>query len=128
MINLLAPLGLEIIKRFIPNKDEQVKATAEFNSMLLSGQFKEFEKQADIIIEEARSEHKLTSQWRPITMLTFVAIVANNYIIAPYLQAMFGWSVSLELPPDMWELIKIGLGGYVIGRSGEKMVKAYKEK
>jgi hypothetical protein len=61
-----------------------------------------------------------------MTMLVFVFIVANNYILAPYLQAMFGWSVSLQTPPDLWALIKIGLGGYVVGRSAEKCVSAWK--
>jgi len=60
-------------------------------------------------------------------MLTFVAIIANNYILAPYLQAMFGWSVALDIPPDMWDLLKLGLGGYMIGRSGEKIAQVYKK-
>lgn len=86
------------------------------------------ETQGKVIVAEAKSEHKLTSQWRPITMLTFVFIVANNYIIAPYLNA-FGFEVpTLELTAEMWELIKIGLGGYVVGRSAEKFAKHWKGK
>jgi len=127
MIAALLPVVGEVIKRVLPDKDAQVKAQTELNTMLLDGSFKEFEKQADIIIAEAKSEHKITSQWRPITMLTFVAIIANNYILAPYLQAMFGWSVALDIPPDMWDLLKLGLGGYMIGRSGEKIAQVYKK-
>ena len=37
------------------------------------------------------------------------------------------WPVRLDpqlaLPPDMWTLMKIGLGGYVTGRSAEKIAK-----
>lgn len=51
------------------------------------------------------------------TTKRFVFIVFNNYILAPYLQALFSWSVSLQTPPDLWALNKIGLGGYVLGRS-----------
>jgi len=127
MIAALLPVVGEVIKRVLPDKDAQVKAQTELNTMLLDGSFKEFEKQADIIIAEAKSEHKITSQWRPITMLTFVAIIANNYILAPYLQAMFGWSVALDIPPDMWDLLKIGIGGYMLSRSGEKIVQVYKK-
>jgi hypothetical protein len=58
-------------------------------------------------------------------MMVFVFIVANNYIIAPA-QALSGASVSLPTPPDLWALIKIGLGGYVVGRSAEKCVAAWK--
>lgn len=53
-------------------------------------------------------------------------IVANNYLIAPDAQALFDRSVSLPTPPDLWALIKIGLGGYVMGRSAEKCVAAWK--
>ena len=34
----------------------------------------------------------------------------------------------MVIPEQVWTLITIGLGGYVGGRSGEKMVKAWKEK
>lgn len=85
------------------------------------------ETQGKIIVAEAESEHPLTSQWRPITMLVFVFIIANNYIIAPYMSALFSVEVpTLELTKDMWELIKIGLGGYVLSRGVEKSVKSWK--
>ncbi len=83
---------------------------------------------SDIIIAEAKSEHFLTSTWRPITMLTFVFIIANNYILAPYISALFSFDMpTLELTPDMWELIKIGLGGYVVSRGAEKVAKEWKK-
>lgn len=80
-----------------------------------------------IIVAEAQSEHPITSMWRPITMLTFVFIIANNYIFAPYLSALFSVELpTLELTQDMWELIKIGLGGYVLSRGVEKGIKGWK--
>ena len=56
-------------------------------------------------------------------MLIFVAIIANNYIIAPYIQVLFGkqFTVFLPIPPDMWGLLKLGIGGYILGRSAEKI-------
>lgn len=80
---------------------------------------------AQTVRAETASESWITSNWRPLAMLMFCAIILNNYIIAPYAQAIFGTSVSLPTPPDLWELIKIGLGGYVVGRSGEKMLISY---
>jgi hypothetical protein len=81
--------------------------------------------QGNIVKAEAQSESWIARNWRPITMLTFVFIIANNYIIYPYL-SLFGIpSTALNIPPDMWELLKIGLGGYVVGRSVEKAVKNY---
>lgn len=61
-------------------------------------------------------------------MLVFVLIIFNNYIIFPYAMA-FGWSTApmLPIPPEMWTLLTVGLGGYIASRGGEKMMKSYKE-
>ena len=54
-------------------------------------------------------------------MLTFGAILANNYIIVPWLQAFGVETVAvLEIPEGMWGLLTVGLGGYVVGRTIEK--------
>ena len=83
--------------------------------------------QAKVISTEAGSEHWITSAWRPITMLVFVAIIANNYILVPYFQAFELHIPTLVLNNEMWELLKIGIGGYIVGRSAEKVVKNLKE-
>ena len=84
------------------------------------------ELQASVVIAEMQSGAWLAQNWRPITMLTFVAIIANNYILYPYLALFWSKAPVLQIPPDMWSLLKIGLGGYVVGRSGEKIAKAIK--
>ena len=84
--------------------------------------------QGDIIQSEAESEHFLTATWRPITALVFVAIIANNYIIAPYTEAFFNVKVMLEIPPQMWQLLKIMIGGYVMSRGAEKGLRTYMDK
>ncbi len=84
------------------------------------------ELQASVVIAEMKSGAWLAQNWRPITMLTFVAIIANNYILYPYLALFWNDAPVLEIPPDMWGLLKIGLGGYVVGRSVEKVAKVIK--
>ncbi len=86
------------------------------------------EQQASIVKAEAQSESWLTRNWRPLTMLTFVVIIANNYILYPYLSLFWDKAPALPIPSDMWSLLKIGLGGYVVGRSVEKAVKVYSNK
>jgi len=84
--------------------------------------------QAKVISTEAGSSNWITSAWRPITMLVFVAIIANNYILVPYLTA-FGLNVpTLVLNDEMWSLLKIGIGGYIVGRSAEKVSKQLSNK
>jgi len=84
--------------------------------------------QGEVIKAEINSESWMAKNWRPITMLTFVFIITNNYIFYPYINLFTDGGISLTIPPDMWDLLKIGLGGYVVGRSVEKAVKNYKQK
>ena len=105
-------------------QDYQLKMTQEMNkySETLT------KTQGAIIEAEAKGDSWLQRSWRPITMLVFVFIIANNYILFPYISLFGGTATALDIPPDMWSLLKLGLSGYVIGRSIEKSVKAYKEK
>jgi hypothetical protein len=59
----------------------------------------------------------LQRSWRPIIMLMFGWMIFWNYWFAP----VFGLTRT-PMPMDLMGVIKIGLGGYVIGRSGEKMI------
>lgn len=77
---------------------------------------------ARIIEAEAKSEHWLTATWRPITMLTFLGLVVCD---------QFGL-LTFRLAEEAWTLLQLGIGGYVIGRSAEKVgpgiIKALKSK
>lgn len=72
---------------------------------------------AKIVQTEAASKHWLTANWRPITMLTFLTLVVGDSL---------GWLPN-SLNKEAWFLLEIGLGGYVIGRSGEKIAKTLKK-
>jgi hypothetical protein len=88
---------------------------------------------ASVIIAEAKSEHKITAIWRPVLMLTITAIVAWNFLLAPLVELavmLFTGDqlpLSIPLPDQLWNLLMIGVGGYVVGRSGEKMVKNFRK-
>jgi hypothetical protein len=75
--------------------------------------------QASVVQAEAQSESWLTRNWRPLTMLVFTFIVFFNHVISP----LFALP-RLELTTQMWDLLTVGIGGYVAGRSLEKIVPA----
>jgi len=75
------------------------------------------EAKAKIVHAEASSDHWLAANWRPIAMLTFLALAVGDSM---------GWLVS-PLRDEAWMLLQLGLGGYVVGRSGEKIVKTIKQ-
>ncbi|HEY1774252.1 MAG TPA: 3TM-type holin [Gammaproteobacteria bacterium] len=124
--NFILPGIFKEVDKAIPDQDLGAKLKASIQTAVLSADAEALQEQAGIVTAEAKGESWLQRNWRPLTMMVFVFIVANNYIIAPYAQALSGTSVSLPTPPDLWALIKIGLGGYVVGRSAEKCVAAWK--
>ena len=57
-------------------------------------------------------------------MLIVIAIIAVNYLVFPIIAIAYPEIMNnvLELPDQLWNLLTLGVGGYVVGRSGEKMV------
>ena len=76
----------------------------EYESQLLESKTK-------IITAEANGASWLQRSWRPITMLSFLGLVVAD---------AFGWT-QFRLAEEAWTLLQIGLGGYVVGRSVEKV-------
>lgn len=56
-----------------------------------------------------------------IKMLVIICIVANNYILYPYLSIFTDKVRVLDLPDRLWTLMEIGVGGYILGRTAEKI-------
>lgn len=71
----------------------------------------ELAKQAALVMAEAQGESWLQRSWRPITMLTFLGLTTfDAFGILPF-----------RLADEAWTLLQLGLGGYVVGRSAEKI-------
>jgi len=138
IIGDLITAGTNLIKSYFPpdlspeQKAKLEQGLAEAQNQLTASVIKynenELEQRASIIRSEADSQSWIARNWRPITALTFVFIIANNYIFYPYITLFGGKAISLNIPPDMWSLLKLMIGGYVVGRSIEKSVKTYKGK
>lgn len=83
----------------------------EFLSKVLDYETKLMDNQATIIKAEATGQSWLQRNWRPITMLTFlVLVVLDSFDL-----------LASRLVDHAWLLLQIGLGGYVAGRSAEKI-------
>ncbi|MEM5789120.1 MAG: 3TM-type holin [Syntrophobacteraceae bacterium] len=117
---------LGIIDQAVPDKDQAAKLKQELSLAVIEKDFsfveKEIQARAQIISAEAQGASFLQRNWRPILMLTFTYIIAHNYVLSP----MFSLQ-RLDIPPDMWELLKLGMGGYIIGRTAEKAVETWKK-
>ena len=120
--NVFKDLREAITGESIKDPEEKLKLL----NALQEAEAKVMEAKARTIVAEAQSESWVTSSWRPITMLVFTTIIANNYILVPYFKS-WGYEVpTLDIPPNMWSLLELGLTGYIVGRSAEKVVQVYK--
>ena len=109
-----------LISEYIEDPDKRAEFEIKFRLALLAQETALVEASRDVVVAEAQSESWLARNWRPLIMLTFGAILANNYIIVPWLQAFGIQTVAvLEIPEGMWGLLTVGLGGYVVGRTIE---------
>ena len=74
--------------------------------------------QADIITAEAKGESWIQRNWRPMTMLAFVCLVIAHWF------GMTPAGLNQATVDALFLLVQIGLGGYIVGRSAEKVAKS----
>ena len=134
LLPVLGPLLGDVVKRVLPeDKDKRMEVERELKMALMQNGAAIEQAAASVIKAEADSEHKITATWRPILMLTITAIVGWNYLAAPLVELAVrlfaGGTVPLTipLPEELWQLLMIGVGGYVCGRSAEKVAKNFKK-
>jgi hypothetical protein len=111
-------VGGKLIDRLWPDPTQRDQARLAMLELAQKGELAEFSARADIVKTEAASENWLASSWRPILMLTFGALIVARW---------FGWAAPNLSEAEylkLWSIVELGLGGYVIGRSAEKIVPA----
>ena len=122
IITALTSLIGGAIDRAVPDKDQAAKLKAEVTLAAMQQDNAELQGAVKIITAEAQGESPLQRNWRPIVMLTLSGLVVAHWL---------GWTAP-NLPEDqvlvLLDIVKIGLGGYVVGRSAEKVVREYKAK
>jgi len=110
----------DLISEFIEDPDKRIEFEHKLRQALLEQESSLVNASRDVVVAEAQSKSWIARNWRPIIMLIFGAILANNYILVPWLMALGVESVAvLEMPDGMWTLLSVGIGGYVVGRTLE---------
>lgn len=100
--------------------DKNFTSKEEFLNCLQEIQLKLLDVKEAILLQEAQGNF-IQRSWRPILMLSFGSIIIYTKFFAP----LFSLPTP-ELEPEFWELLKLGMGGYIIGRSVEKTASSVK--
>lgn len=121
LLPVLGPILGQVASAIFPNAEDELKRQAMQNQIQLAliqnaGAIENAA--AGIVKAEAESEHWLTANWRPILMIVFAGLIVARWfgLTAP------GITEAVEL--KLWGILEIGIGGYVIGRSAEKIAPA----
>ena len=117
LTTLINAIGETVDRLTLPAREKR-QLEAELTEKLQTHVEKLAEEQSSVLREEARGNW-LQRSWRPLVMLTFATIILT------------GTFVSLPILADtsrFWDLLEIGLGGYVIGRGGEKILQTITRK
>jgi hypothetical protein len=115
LLPALVPILGKALGNLIPDASARAQAEAEIAKQLLASSAELERAAGEIVLAEARSEHFLAACWRPILMLTFGGLIVARWL---------GYSapgISEAEVLKLWDIVQLGLGGYVIGRSAEKI-------
>ena len=121
LIPAIAPILGKVVTNLFPDPEAKAKAEAEVMRELLNHQSQIENAAAKIIQTEAASQHWLAANWRPLTMIVFVAVIVARW---------FGWAAPNLGEAEylkLWSIVEFGLGGYVVGRSVEKIAPSIAE-
>lgn len=117
--SLLGPL-VDLVGRFLPNPEEKAKAQLQLVQMAQAGELAQLNAALQVILAEANGNW-LQRTWRPMMMIFFAGLVGARW---------FGYSapnMSEAEIMELWAIVKIGIGGYTVGRSVEKVAPAIVE-
>ena len=109
------------IDKAVPDRDAAEKLKADVTLAVLKQNNSELEGAVKIITAEAQGESWLQRNWRPLLMLWFAGLVGAHWL--GFTPPNLPESVVINL----LDIVQVGVGGYVLGRSAEKVTKAYVE-
>ena len=115
------------IDKFIEDKDLAAKLKSELEAQALANAKSEMEAKRDILVAEISGESEAQRNWRPHLMYLIMGLFVFNGVAVPILAA-FGYTLpTLEawnaIPGELWDVLMVGLGGYIGGRTLEKVAR-----
>ena len=125
VLSAIAPLAkilFNTVDKAVADKDLAAKLKNDLQTQMLQSHTQELTAAAKIIEAEAKAGW-FASSWRPLLMYVLIFILVWNYVLGPVILFFFKASITIQLPGDVWTLLQIGLGGYVVGRSAESVAR-----
>ena len=120
--SLIGSIGgkvLDIVDDVVEDKDEANRLKFEIQRQLFENKSNELESAAKIVLAEAQGSW-LQRNWRPLLMVTFAGLIVAHW---------FGFTapnIPESVQNSLLNIVMVGIGGYVVGRSGEKIADKFR--
>jgi hypothetical protein len=121
--DLIGTLGgkvLDIVDDVVEDKDAANKLKFQIQKQLLESKGTELEAQAKIVLAEAQGSW-LQRNWRPMLMVTFAGLVVAHWF------GLTASNIPESVQNSLLNIVMVGVGGYVAGRSAEKVADKWKK-
>jgi len=126
VLEKVADVALQTARLAAEKKISEAEARARIARSAYELLAREAEAARDVIIAEARSESWLTRSWRPIVAISFAFVVVFYALVLPIAVDWLGMPpvrVGDALLGWVMQAVMLALGGYVAGRSAEKITR-----
>lgn len=120
LVGAISSKVLDLVDEVVEDKDEKNRIKADLQTKLMAMDQSKFESAAKVVLAEAQGSW-LQRNWRPILMLLFAGLVVAHWfgLTAP--------NIPESVQNSLLDIVMIGVGGYVAGRSAEKCVDKWKQ-
>jgi hypothetical protein len=126
ILGTILPGIIGILGRSIPDANARSQAQEEITKLILSNEAEITRAAKDVVTAEINSDSWMAKNWRPFLMFLLMALLVWMVTVAPIFGLVEATKNSLKaVPGDLWMLLQIGMGGYILGRSGEKIATAF---
>lgn len=115
VLTSIAPALFNVIDQTITDKDLALRLKNDITVKMLDSNSEVVKSGASVIMAEASGESWLQRNWRPMLMVWFSILIGGYW---------FGYvpnNMPVEIVAKLFDLVTIGIGGYVGGRSLEKI-------
>ena len=134
LVKIFAPLlgkiaagpVLDIVDKLVPDADLKTRLKAEIRTSLARRDIALTAARREAILSELRSDSWMTRSWRPALMFLLMMFLLFFGLILPLMELFAGRPLPAEphldrIPEPLWNLLALGVGGYVGGRTVEKI-------
>lgn len=104
-----------LIDKSVEDKDKALEIKSNIQKQILEGDQAELQGAVSIITAEAAGESWLQRNWRPLMMLWF------GVLLGLYWFGIMPPNLTQETLERLFSLLQLGIGGYIGGRSLEKI-------